>query len=46
MFDLRTPPLVGGVVGLNQLLAPIVLRLVLVRSGEAGKKTRAETHGH
>ena len=27
-----------GVVGFNELCAPIVLRIMLLRSGEAGKK--------
>lgn len=30
-----------GVVGLNQLVAPVILRLLLIRSGEAGQKTSA-----
>lgn len=31
--------LVVGVVGVNQLIAPILLRLALIRSGEAGRRT-------
>jgi hypothetical protein len=27
-----------GVVGLNQLIAPVLLRVALVRSGEAGRR--------
>ncbi len=33
-----------GVVGVNQLIGPIVLRWVLVRSGEAGQKTGPGGH--
>jgi hypothetical protein len=37
-----------GVVGLNQLITPIILRIVLLRSGEAGKKPAVDfaTNGH
>ena len=28
----------NGVVGMNEMVAPIVLRICLLRSGEAGKK--------
>ncbi|HEU4611650.1 MAG TPA: cation:proton antiporter [Kofleriaceae bacterium] len=37
-----------GVVGLNQLVTPIILRIVLLRSGEAGKKPAVDfaTNGH
>jgi Kef-type K+ transport system membrane component KefB len=31
-----------GVIGLNELIAPIVLRIMLLRSGEAGKKPQVE----
>ena len=31
-----------GVVGLNQLIAPIILRIVLLRSGEAGQKASVD----
>ena len=31
-----------GVVGLNECIAPIVLRIMLLRSGEAGKKQRTD----
>jgi Kef-type K+ transport system membrane component KefB len=30
---------VFGVVGLNELISPVILRVLLLRSGEAGKKT-------
>lgn len=31
-----------GVVGLNQLVAPVILRVMLIRSGEAGKKPKID----
>jgi Kef-type K+ transport system membrane component KefB len=34
--------LVFGIVGLNELLAPVLLRAALVRSGEAGRRMRVE----
>lgn len=34
-----------GVVGVNELLAPVVLRRMLIKSGEAGKKSDDDTGG-
>jgi len=31
-----------GVVGLNELVAPVILRIMLIRSGEAGKKEHVD----
>ena len=31
-----------GVVGFNELIAPVLLRTVLLRSGEAGKRAGAD----
>ncbi|HSK03351.1 MAG TPA: cation:proton antiporter [Kofleriaceae bacterium] len=50
-FPVFGPPaavVVVGVVSLNQLVAPVILRAVLIRSGEAGKKPSIDfaANGH
>jgi len=47
-FGNESAVIVLGVVGLNELLAPVVLRICLVRSGEVGKKQGVDfaTGGH
>ena len=37
-FGGKASVILFGVVALNEMVAPIVLRIVLLRSGEAGKK--------
>jgi Kef-type K+ transport system membrane component KefB len=38
-FGLEASVLLFGVVGFNELIAPVILRNVLIRSGEADKRT-------
>ncbi len=44
-FGVEAAALILGVVALNQVVTPIMLRIALVRSGEAGKKD-GDDHGH
>lgn len=37
-FGIEAQALVLGVVGLNQLITPVILRIALIKSGEAGKR--------
>ncbi len=51
-FGEQAAALVLGVVGLNQVVTPILLRIALIRSGEAGRRDLApildevSSHGH
>ena len=50
-FGIKLSTLVLGVVGLNQVVTPVLLRIALIRSGEAGKREMHEImsdggHGH
>ncbi|HUS63550.1 MAG TPA: hypothetical protein VMZ28_03365, partial [Kofleriaceae bacterium] len=43
-FGAAASALVFGVVALNELIAPVLFRLALVRSGEAGASTSGGGH--
>jgi Kef-type K+ transport system membrane component KefB len=46
-FGDQAAALVLGVVALNQLVTPILLRIALIRSGEAGRRPGTQSdHGH
>jgi hypothetical protein len=44
-FGPHAAAIVFGVVGINEIVSPVVLRIVLMRSGEAGRRA-AVTLGH
>jgi hypothetical protein len=47
-FGAQAAVIVVGVVSLNQLVAPVILRMVIIRSGEAGQKPSIDfaANGH
>jgi Kef-type K+ transport system membrane component KefB len=45
-FGAPAAVIILGVIGVNQVIAPVILRAVLIRSGEAGKKVGAGDGGH
>jgi Kef-type K+ transport system membrane component KefB len=45
-FGMDASVLLFGVVGLNEMVAPVILRMVLLRSGEAGRREDADFAPH